>query len=66
MAFNLILWRLKFKIKRSGIYFDEKCDLSTCGEIMDYNVLLSFFFIIIIKIIIVIRFLIWFFIKFKF
>jgi hypothetical protein len=42
LAFNLILQGLKFKIKISGIYFDEKCNLSTCGETRDYNVLLSF------------------------
>jgi hypothetical protein len=42
LAFNLILQGLKFKIKISGIYFDEKCNLSTCGKIRDYNMLLSF------------------------
>jgi hypothetical protein len=41
-AFNLILWGLKFKINRSGIYFDKKCDLSTCEKTKDYNVFLSF------------------------
>jgi len=29
--------------KRSKIYFDEKCDLSACTKIGDYNVLLSFY-----------------------
>ena len=41
--FNLILQGLKCKIKISEIYFDEKCDLSTCVKIRDYNVLLSFY-----------------------
>jgi len=41
--FNLILQGLKCKIKRSEIYFDEKCDLSTCVKTRDYNVLLSFY-----------------------
>jgi hypothetical protein len=30
-------------MKRLGIYFDEKCDLSTCAENRDYNVFLSFY-----------------------
>jgi hypothetical protein len=41
--FNLILQGLKCKIKRLEIYFDEKCDLSTCVKTRDYNVLLSFY-----------------------
>jgi hypothetical protein len=41
--FNLILQGLKCKIKRLEIYFDEKCDLSTCVKIRDYNVLFSFY-----------------------
>jgi hypothetical protein len=41
--FNLILQGLKCKIKKSEIYFDEKCDLSTCVKTRDYNVLLSFY-----------------------
>jgi hypothetical protein len=43
LAFNLILWSLKCKIKRSDIYFEEKCDLSACAKTKDYNVLLSFY-----------------------
>jgi CTP:phosphocholine cytidylyltransferase-like protein len=43
LAFYLILQGLKCKIKRSEIYFDEKCDLSTCVKTRDYNVLLSFY-----------------------
>ena len=43
LAFNLILQGLKCKIKISEIYFDKKCDLSTCVKIRDYNVLLSFY-----------------------
>jgi hypothetical protein len=42
--FNLILGGLKCKIKILGIYFDEKCDLSACAKIKDYNVFLSFYF----------------------
>jgi len=41
--FNLILQGLKCKIKISEIYFDEKCDLSTCVKTRDYNILLSFY-----------------------
>jgi hypothetical protein len=33
----------KCKIKRLEIYFNEKCDLSACVKIRDYNVLLSFY-----------------------
>jgi hypothetical protein len=33
----------KCNIKISGIYFDEKCDLSTCAKTRDYSVLLSFY-----------------------
>ena len=33
----------KCKIKRLEIYFNEKCDLSTCAKTRDYNVLLSFY-----------------------
>jgi hypothetical protein len=33
----------KCKIKRLEIYFNEKCDLSACAKIRDYNVLLSFY-----------------------
>jgi hypothetical protein len=40
----LILGGLKCKIKILGIYFDEKCDLSACAKIRDYNVFLSFYF----------------------
>ena len=43
MVFNLILRGLKYKIKRSEIYFDEKCDLSACAKTTNYNVLLSFY-----------------------
>jgi hypothetical protein len=43
LAFNLILRGLKNKIKRLKIYFDKKCDLSTCMKTRDYNVLLSFY-----------------------
>jgi len=43
LAFKLIFTGLKWKIKRSEIYFDEKCDLSTFVKIKDYNVLLSFY-----------------------
>jgi hypothetical protein len=43
LVFNLILQRLKCKIKISKIYFDEKCDLSTCAKTRDYNMLLSFY-----------------------
>ena len=43
LAFDLILWGLKCKIKILKIYFDEKCDLSTCAKTRDYNVLLSFY-----------------------
>jgi hypothetical protein len=43
LAFDLILQGLKCKIKRSEIYFDEKCDLSACVKTRDYNVLLSFY-----------------------
>jgi len=42
LTFDLILRGLKRKIKRSEIYFDEKCDLSACTKTRDYNVLLSF------------------------
>jgi len=41
--FNLILQGLKCKIKRSEIYFDEKCDLLTCVKTTNYNILLSFY-----------------------
>jgi len=41
--FNLILQSLKYKIKRSEIYFDEKCDLSTCMKTRDYNLFLSLY-----------------------
>jgi hypothetical protein len=34
---------LECKIKRSKIYFDKKCDLSTCAKTKYYNVLLSFY-----------------------
>ena len=43
IGFNLILQDLKCKIKITEIYFDEKCDLSTCVKTMDYNVLLLFY-----------------------
>jgi Leucine-rich repeat (LRR) protein len=43
LAFDLILRGLKCKIKRSWIYFDEKCDLSTCTKSRDYNVLLTLY-----------------------
>ena len=43
LAFDLILWGLKCKIKISGIYFDEKCDLSTCTKSGDCNVLLTLY-----------------------
>jgi len=40
----LLLGGLKCKIKILEIYFDEKCDLSTCAKTRDYNVFLSFYF----------------------
>jgi hypothetical protein len=43
LAFNLILQGLKCKIKKSEIYFDAKCNLSTCVKTRDYNVFLSFY-----------------------
>jgi hypothetical protein len=43
LAFDLILRGLKRKIKRSEIYFNEKCDLSACTKTRDYNVLFSFY-----------------------
>jgi hypothetical protein len=58
--FNLILKRLKFKIKWLGIDFDKKIDLITCEKINNYNIFMSFShnvqFKKIIKIIIVIYF----------
>jgi hypothetical protein len=43
LFFNLILQGLKYKIKRLGIYFDEKYDMSTCAKTRDYDVLLPFY-----------------------
>jgi len=43
MIFNLILWELKYKIKKSEIYFDKKYSLLTCMKTRNYNVLLLFY-----------------------